>query len=79
MEKLTGLLPPNIFSTSGHNLFISFSISKHYSMPGFSAKIHFGNYILTYYKQIKYLIVHAIFAITQELPNTCIPVVAFVY
>ena len=57
MEKLTGLLPPNIFSTSGHNLFISFSISKHYSMPGFSAKIHFGNYILTYYKQIKYLIV----------------------
>ena len=47
MEKLTGLVPPNIFSTSGHNLFIRFGISE-FSKPGFSAKIHFGNYILTY-------------------------------
>ena len=44
---LTGSLSTNnatqVFSTTGHNMFVRFGIGSTFSKPGFSAKINFGN------------------------------------
>ena len=46
-----------VISSSGHNLFVSFSIGIHNSRPGFTAKIQYGNeiknlYYASYTKQV---------------------------
>ena len=48
LEKLSGAMPNNdkwVISSSGHHMFVSFSISFLNSRPGFIAKIHYGNEI----------------------------------
>ena len=46
INTLTGSLPVNatqVFSTTGHNLFVRFGRGSTWSRPGFFAKINFGN------------------------------------
>ena len=48
LEKLTGTMPNDdkwVISSSGHHMFVSFSVDGLSSRPGFLAKIHYGNEI----------------------------------
>ena len=48
LKTLSGTMPNNdkwVISSSGHHMFISFSVDDLVSKPGFLAKIHYGNEI----------------------------------
>ena len=46
LETLTGIMSNDekwVISSSGHHMFVSFTIGVKNSRPGFTAKIHYGN------------------------------------
>ena len=48
LKKLTGTMANDdkwVISSSGHHMFVSFVIPHSTSVPGFLAKIHYGNEI----------------------------------
>ena len=48
LVKLNGIMPDNdkwVISSSGHHMFVKFSIGNSLFFPGFIAKIHYGNVI----------------------------------
>ena len=59
IKMLTGSLSTDdatqVFSTTGHNMFVRFDIGYTFSKPGFSAKFNFGNDISIKYRNYSYL------------------------
>ena len=48
LKALTGIMPNDdkwVISSSGHNMFVRFSVDTSNSMPGFNATVHYGNEI----------------------------------